>query len=230
MDKVAAAQRLQVELERVAESYGARAGVPDSVLSECTQLVFSKFPGLGIGEIREAYRMKAAGQLDVPKGKGEMWGGVFNADQLGAVLSAYMKSRRRALGAYLRLVEGEKRSQEQVERSARMQAEFDAQFPALIEKMKTEAKDWRDCPFWLFESAWKRGLISLEPGEKESILEDAMQLARIEAENAYAEAQEAGGLGVFRMRELRKAMDDEKGIEARAKTIARQITLFRKLC
>jgi len=230
IDRAFAACAVQVELERVAESYGARQDIPDTVFSECTQLVLSKFSGLGANEIREAYRMKAAGELEsIPKGRGEMWGGSFNADQLGAVLTAYMEQRRKALGAYLRHKQEEMEAAEKARIKQRQQEAFDREFPALIAKMQENAKDWRDCPFWLFEAAWKRGLIRLEPGEKESILEDARQLARLEAQNAYAEAEEAGGLGVFRMRELRKAIEDEKSIEARARTIARQITLYRKI-
>lgn len=230
MDKARAAGMIQIELERVAASYGARQDIGEGVFSECTQIIISKFPGIGVNEIREAYRMKAAGELEsLPKGKGEMWGGVFNAEQLGAVLAAYMQQRRKALAAYLRHKAEVMEAAEKEAIRERQRSEFERAFPALIEKMKEEAKDWRDCPFYLFEASWKRGLIRLEEGEKESIMEDARQLARMEAENAYAEAEESGGRGIFRMRELRKAMEDERGIEARAKTIARQLTLYRKI-
>ena len=230
MDKSQAAGLVQLELERVAEAYGARGEISDRVFSECTQFIIQKFPGLGVNEIREAYRMKAAGELEgLPKGKGEMYGGVFNADQLGAVLSAYMQQRRRALGAYLRHKAEEMEAAEKQQIKIRQQEEFNRKFPELIAKMKANAKDWRDCPFYLFEASWKRGLIRLDEGEKESIMADAMELASLEAENKYAEAVEAGGLGVFKMRELKKAVDDKDGIERRAKTIARQITLYRKI-
>lgn len=226
MQPAQAAGLLQVELERVAESYGARGQASPTVVSECTQLVMAKFPGLGVNEIREAYRMKAAGELEMPKGKGEMWGGVFNADQLGAILSAYMAQRKKALGAYLRLAEAEKERAEKENSIARKQAAFEAKFPALVEKMKKEARDWRDCPFYLYESARRRGLFRLEKEEAEGIFQDAIALARMEKQQAY---EEASGANVFRLRELHNAMLDQEGIEARAKVVARQLTLYRKL-
>ena len=230
MEKVEAAAKIQIELARVAESYGARSEVPDTVFSECTQLIMAKFPGLGVNEIREAYRMKAANELEIPGGKGEMWGGVFNADQLGAVLSAYMEQRRRALGAYLRNKQKEMEAAQQEQIRQRQQEEFDREFPALIEKMKAEAKDWRDCYFWLYESAKSRGLIHFDNvQEAQEIFQDALELARLEAENAYSDALEGGGLGVFKIRELQRAMENQAGLEARARTIARQITLYRKI-
>ena len=231
MEPAQATVHLQVELTEIAESYGARQGINDAVLSECTQLILSKFSGLGVHEIREAYRMKATGELEaLPEGKGEMWGGVFNAEQLGVVLKAYMEQRRKALGAYLQQQHSEMETAQKEAIRKRKQEEFNREFPGLIEKMKAEAQDWRDCPFWLYESAKSRGLIRFDNAQDaQAIFQDALELARLEASNAYADAQEQGGKSFWQLRELQKAMEDQKGIEARARTIARQITLYRKI-
>lgn len=228
MDKAQAAGQLQVELEWVAENYGARGTVPSTVLSECTQFILAKFPGLGVNEIREAYRMKASGELEIPKGKGEMWGGVFNADQLGAVLAAYMEHRRKALAAYLRNAHEERERQWKEERERAKIEAFEAKFPALIEKMKAEAKDWRECPFYLYEAAKRRGLFRLAKEEANGIYQDALALARLELEGEYQEAQ-GGGVSVFRLRELHRRATSQESLEGRAKVIARQVTLYRKL-
>jgi len=231
MDQAQASGLVQLELHRVAAAYGARNEISAEVFSECTQLILQKFPGLGVNEIREAYRMKAAGELEaLPKGKGEMYGGVFNAEQLGAVLAAYLEQRRKALAAYLRHQQNEMEAAERAQTKARQQEEFNRRFPELIENMKAEAQDWRDCPFWLYQSAKDRGLIRFDNAEEaHDIFQDAINLARLEAEEAYHDAQEVGGLGVFRMRELQRAMESQDSIQARARTIARQITLYRKI-
>lgn len=232
MDKARAAGMIQIELERVAASYGARQDIGEGVFSECTQLVISKFPGLGVNEIREAYRMKAAGELEsLPKGKGEMWGGVFDAGQLGAVLSAYMEQRRKALGAYLRRRQEDAEKAEKERNARERQAEFDRRFPDIIARMQASAKDWRDCPAHLYEGAKRRGLFRFDSiQEAHDIFQDALALARLEKEGAYQEALERGGAGMFRLRELKLEASSQEGIESRAKVIARQITLFRKLC
>lgn len=231
MDKAQAAILIQFELDRIAESYGARLEAGPAVLSECTQLVLSKFAGLGVNEIREAYRMKAAGELHIPKGKGEMWGGVFDAGQLGAVLSAYMEQRRKALGAYLRRRQEDAEKAEKERNARERQAEFDRRFPDIIARMQASAKDWRDCPAHLYEGAKRRGLFRFDSiQEAHDIFQDALALARLEKEGAYQEALERGGAGMFRLRELKLEASSQEGIESRAKVIARQITLFRKLC
>lgn len=231
MDKLQAAALIQAELEKVAESYGARLEAGPAVISECTQLIIAKFAGIGVNEIREAYRMKAAGELNIPKGKGEMWGGMFDAGQLGVVLSAYMEQRRKALGAYLRGHQEAAEKAQKERRAQERQAEFDRRFPEIISRMQARAKDWRDCPAHLYEGARRRGLFRFDSiQEAHDIFQDALALARLEKEGAYQEALERGGAGMFRLRELKLEASSHEGIESRAKVIARQITLFRKLC
>jgi len=219
-----AAAQLQVEMHKVAEAYGARSSISPEALKECVRLILSKFGGIGIHEIREAYRMKAAGELRMPKGKGEMWGGEWNASQLGEVLAAYMEHRRAALSAYNRLlheIEEEKRKAEVAERQ---KAEFLRKFPERVAQVQA-ATDWREVPEYIFDKCLADGLITFAPGEAHAILEDARELARIEHEEEIAEAIEAGkslrvhGLTLF----------GPTNIEGRAKAIARKLSLFRKL-
>ncbi|MCB9288890.1 MAG: hypothetical protein H6560_16400 [Lewinellaceae bacterium] len=90
--------RLMMAIKEVAQDYGARQAVLEETFTECVRITRKKFAGLGIGEVREAYRMWAAGELNMRKGEAEMYGGQFNAAQLGKVLAAYMEQRRVALG------------------------------------------------------------------------------------------------------------------------------------
>lgn len=222
-----AAAAVMMELPIVAQAYGGRREIDESVYKECVKLILSKFSALGANEIREAYRMKAAGELNMPKGKGEMWGGEFNAQQLGEVLTAYMESRRKALGAYIRAQQEQAESATRQARVEKMRREFEKNFPRRIEQIQNAA-DWREVPEYVFDAARRRGLIRFEHGEAEAILDDARELARLEAQNEYEEARE-GGASVFRLLSLRKMTEDEAGLEARAKVIARKISLFRKL-
>lgn len=222
-----AAGRLMMELPLVAQSYGARHEIDKEVYKECTRLVLSKFPGLGVNEIREAYRMKAAGELELPRGKGEMWGGEFNANQLGEVLAAYMEQRRRALGAYLKLVEEQRREAQRAEIVERQKADFLRIFPERVRQV-SEAKDWREVPEYIFDECRRRKMLKFEPGEADRIMQDAREMAKMEAEYEYEQGVEQG-LGVFKLKALRKIADDSTSLEERAKVIARKITLFRKL-
>lgn len=222
-----AAGAVMMELPIVAQAYGGRHEIDDAVYKECVKLILSKFPGLGVNEIREAYRMKAAGELNLPKGKGEMWGGEFNANQLGEVLAAYMEVRRRALGKYLNMKQEQKEAAEKAERAERMQREYLEKFPELIAAMIEKANDWRDCSAHYFDEALRLGMIQFAPGEAQAILEDARELARMEHEQEIEEAREAGK-SLFYLRSLERLPGDY-GLEGKAKVIARKLSLFRKL-
>lgn len=228
MDMVEASARLMMEIPLIAQAYGGRVQIDPEVYKECVRLVLAKFGAIGVNEIREAYRMKAAGELGIEKGKGEMWGGEFNAQQLGDVLTAYMDVRRRALSAYLKLKQAQDEAAEKAATEERMQREYLEKFPELIQSMAEKAQDWRDCPPHYFEEAMRRGLIVFDPGEALEILEDAKELARIEHEEAIEEARTAGK-SIFHIQSMER-LGGEYGQGGRAKVIARKISLFRKLC
>lgn len=214
---------VQEEINRIADSYGARKEINRTVLSECTQLVLTKFVGLRAEEIREAYRMKAAGELEVG-GEGVMWGGVFDANQLGAVLSAYIGHRQKALRAFSDLKE--KREKEAA--IAKKQEAFEKEFPKTIEKLKEKAESWMDCPEWIYDSARARGMITFKPGEAQEIFEQAMQTAKAEAQAEHEEGKK-GGRNLFQLKELEKAMGESE-VGSRAQVIARKMSVYRKLC
>lgn len=222
-DPLKATALIQTEINRVATSYGATKEVDSKVLSECLQLVLTKFINLRAEEIREAYRMKAAGELEVG-GDGTMWGGVFNASQLGAVLSAYTRHRQKTIRAFSDLMEKQAKKTE----VARKKEAFEKEFPKTIEKLKEKAESWMDCPEWIYDSARARGMITFEPGEGNAIFEEALKVAKAEAQ-AECDEGKKGGKNLFQLKELEKAMGENK-VESRAQVIARKMSVFRKLC
>lgn len=207
-----------MELPVIAQQYGAREVITPSVLKECVLLVLEKFQAIGINEIREAYRLKASGFLDAPGA--EMWGGTFNADQLGKVLTAYLIHRRKIVATIIE----EKERAEEVDRATKRREDFDRRFPGMIEAAKKEVTDWRDVPEYWYDAARRRGWIDFEDGEAQRIYDEAKELARMEFEEEHESAP------VFRKAALQAAIlgkgDD---LEFCAKNYARKITVFRKL-
>lgn len=207
------------ELSEVAGEYGARHDIAEKVLQEAARLVVQKFPFLGLHEIREAYRMWATGDIQV-KGA-EMYGGEFNAAQVGKILSAYNEQRKKALAEYLRHRMEEMERRERELRAEKARQEYEENFERLLSECTAE--DWRDVPHHWFGTAWRRGMIELSLEEIEDIKRDALQLAEIELQN---EKEETGS--PFARNNLEKYIKDG-GVEERARTIAMKITVFRKL-
>lgn len=224
-----ASAKVMQQVRHLADAYGARREISEPALFEAVKVIREKFSFLSVDEIAEAYRQWAAGELDMKKKDAEMYGGQFSAAQAGKILDAYSSNRKKIVGAYLREKQARNEQEAKEQADAKKIAAFDAKFPAIVAKMKSEAKDWRDCPFYIYQAAKDRGLFQIGKEEALEIYADAMSLARMEAENAYEQAQ-GGGKGFFQLRDLARAVQDEEGIESRAKVIARQITLFRKLC
>lgn len=213
-----AARLLFQQLPIIAQEYGARQKLAGHVLKECVSLVLEKFKTIGINEIREAYRLKSAGHLQAPGS--EMWGGEFNADQIGKVLTAYVDHRRRIIDAYLKEVEAQKER----ERSEYRRREFDKKFPNMIEKARKEKTDWRDIPEYWYVAAMKRGMIEFEDGEAQLIFEEAKELAKMEYSEEYENASP-----IKKIKLQAAALGHGDDLEFRAKLYARKISVFRKL-
>jgi len=200
------------ELPLIAQDYGAMSYNLD-IQHECVKLILDKFSHLAIGEIREAYREYASGESDV-KG-GEMYYGVFNAMNLGKVLTAYSENRRKVLAAILTEASDSKRMSEDERRKAKQKARFDKEFPITLMKAKEKIDHWRDVPEYFYHSAMKRGYIKFEKGEGQAILNDAKELVDME----LTEWEETN-TNRFRRKPDRESL---------AKSIARKITVFRKI-
>ena len=221
-DQVNASARLMTsELDHIAKNYGARQEIEKDSLKEMTKFIVENFGFLALDEIRKAYQMWASEEIKVEGG--EIYGGVFNVRQIGKVLAAYNEKRKAVLGNYLRIVQEEKERIEQEKREQEMKARFEIEFPARLMKAKETITDWREVPEYFYDSIQKRWGIEFEPGEAQEIFEDAKEIARLEIAGTLADSFGGGLKARF------EAMDREKAFEEIAKTIARKITVFRKI-
>lgn len=217
---------IEAQVKFICESYGARVKVGKEPLKEAARIVREKFAFIAPEEITEAYRLWACGEIQAPGA--EMYGGQFNAAQLGKILSAYCEKRRPLIGAYLRELQREEWEQKKAGHANAWREHYENNFEEAIRKLKARAKGWQDVGAHLYATALRRGLIRFGPGEAQQVYEEALQCAREEAKAAYEKGRN-GGHSFFQLRELEKAMADEKSIEERAREIARKISVFRKL-
>ncbi len=217
---------VEAQVKFICENYGAREKVAKGALKEATRNVREKFAFIAPEEITEAYRLWSCGEIKAPGA--EMYGGQFHPGQLGKILAAYCQKRRQVIGAYLREREREEWEQKKAAHAQAWKEHYENNFDKIIEQLKSKAGSWQDAGAHLYDTAHRRGLIHFEPGEAQQIYQEALRHAREEAETAYEQGRR-GGRTIFQLRELEKAMADEKGIEARAKEIARKMSVYRKL-
>lgn len=177
----------------VAVRYGVRKEPEHGTLDECIRLVGSKFNYLSPVEIKEAYRMWAAGKLEIGS-SAEMWGGEINARNLGAVLSAYAEWRKKDMAKYLSAVQQEREEKTREEKTAKAKAEFETNLFAELDEAVKDYEDWKQVkPYW-FSALWKRKLISMTDEQIEQIKVDATEEAKKERENREKTARDEGKL------------------------------------
>ena len=168
---------LSMELMRIAESYGAQEKMSDIILEECSSLIKSYFAMLGVGELREAFQMAAAGEL--PNQDFKIYYGKFNAEILSSVLRAYRSYRQKVVA---QLVEYQSR-QSQAELDNRQHEQkrlaFDATFPDLVKDAKAKKKysSWHSVPVFWYHVAQRLGILKMDRAEKEVIWKEAQPLA-----------------------------------------------------
>lgn len=211
------ARVLAQQLPFIAQEYGARTAILPHVQSECIRLILEKFGHIGFNEIREAYRLYASGEIRI-KG-GEMYGGEFNAGQLGKVLSAYNEHRKQIIAAYTEALHVTAEEIEEAKRAEESRMRFEAKFREWLKKAKAEQTDWRDIPAYYYDAAMNRGLIEFKPGEKRQIWEDALILAETEFQE---DVESEFGRKV-------NAVLQQDQLEGRARVIAQKLSVFRKL-
>lgn len=212
-------------IRSVALDYGGNNDIAAQTLVECIRLVQSEFAFLGVNEIRIAYRQWAVNKTDAGK-RGEMYGGSINAAQVGAVLAAYVGKRRQIVKALTDAAHAVRIAERKERRTAAAKARFWDDLKSAIDRARSgEVTDWRQVPFFWYESLKKRGYINFEPGEAQGIYEEAKELAIIEAGNRIEGVN--GIRKIEAMREYERIIGELEPNEA--KTIAQRLSVFRKV-
>lgn len=220
MDPKSALGQLLVTIPMVAKDYGGRKVLADSMVEEAADFVLEKFSHLAAEEIREAYRRKAAGELDI---QAEMWGGEFSVDQLGQVLTAYNEKRKKEMAAYLVAIEEARQEEARKAKAERLRENFEGEFLRALEEAKTKCKGWEDVPLFWFDSAKDRKMFTWAPGEADAILAEARMLA------AGIMADMGKRFELQTIAERWKQGNQPTTLEELAKSIARRLSVWRKL-
>lgn len=106
---------ISLELEACAKTYVACPNTDDEAFDEIIEFVAAKFGGLNVSEIREAFRLVAAKQIDVDL---KAWYGQFTVMMMGEVLTAYMDWRERLQRLVLEKMAAERAAKRGAERAA----------------------------------------------------------------------------------------------------------------
>lgn len=215
LPKDVAAAALGEQIDKLSRQYGAREKPDPETVRECLALVGTKFAYLAPDELREAYRMFAAGEIE--HAAGEMYGGRMNARQLGAILTAYVDHRKYEMAAYLRAKHEMEEEREKAEKAEKAKRGFEESFLSELAQAVESCEDWREIPEYWYQSLKDRGMIEFTKEEAFQIYEDAGQLTILEENNRIKEKQETGN--IFR---------DIAPRENIQKSIARKLTVFRK--
>jgi len=212
MDTLSANLQVLHAVTEVSLTYGARAEVSVGIYRECVAVMLTKFQHLAPEEILEAFRANAAGEIDT-KGRGEMYGGEFNASNFTAIISAFAAKRKIVVAAYSNAKFAAEAALAEEQRRQAAISEFEESLPEKIRSMILTAESWEDCPAYLFASMRKRGLLDIDRATADEILVLAQQTAISEA---AAEKMSQKPI-LYRL---------EQSPADRAKVIARQMSLW----
>ena len=201
-------------LSILAIQYGARKQIHSEVLKECTTLVLSKFSRLALDDLKEAYRQFAAGEIS-PKGA-EMYGGEFNATQVGKILAAYCKRRDEINRLIINVTDAHREKQEQQKRAEEMRQNFIDSMPDKIKKLQNQNTNWQEVPDYWWDYCKSNALFELDDEGYQHYWNLAQIAAKKEHEKAIAEESDR-----MNYRQLLAKKDHT----ARAKVIARQMVI-----
>ena len=216
---------LSGELQQLANQYGNRQQVDEAVLDECMEIVISRYGHLGLNEIREAYRMWVAKDLGEMK-EAEMYGGVYQARHLGAVLSAYDEKRKSVFAMLHKKADEAKAEHLSKQQHEQRQKEFDGWFVKEVANKKGSTESWQDVPEYWYKTALRLGMIEINKEEANQTWIKATAVAKREMTN---ELQEEPNLITRKSLLQSLELPNSESLTTRAKVIARKMTVFEKL-
>ena len=216
---------LYAEITNVIRDYGTRKAVQPEIMNEAVRLVLEKFGFLGANEIREAYRQHAAGETQTPAG--EMYGGEFNARQLGAILEVYNERRKKIIADYLNAKAEERSHWEEEVRAAKAQSQFETNFFTSIIQARYDQTPWRKIPAAWYDFAEARGWIA--PTKKEKVAAWNRAIDEYEGEKADLTMQEHTTKGSEAARELLRRMESGENAQARVIAISKKLLFHEKM-
>lgn len=141
---------LHTEVKFCAATYCAAPNTEREVLEESARFIARQFGHLNISEIREAFRLAAAGKIEADL---TTYYGMFSVNILGRVLNAYDDYRTQTYREVRARINAEQQQRENEQRAERMKEQFGTiaeQFQALTER-NDKYPTWQSLPGWFAE-------------------------------------------------------------------------------
>lgn len=146
-DALKCSAAVQLEIEDCATAYCAAPNTESETITESVRFILTQFGHLNISEIRESFRLAAAGKIEVNL---NAYHGLFSVRILGDVLNAYADYRTQ--------MAREERAREQ-QRIAALEIDIRAEelkerFGTLadnlaeLQEVNTKYARWQDLPYW----------------------------------------------------------------------------------
>jgi uncharacterized protein YktA (UPF0223 family) len=198
-------------IKKVAKLYGNMEDLDHETGKECLRQLANSFKNISIGEIMEAYRIWAAGDL------GEIYANNFSPKQFTAILSAYVKEiRRKTLADYYKDIDQIEKAKQR-EKAKAAQAEYEKTFPAMIEAQK--GQPWQEMKSHWYDTAIRLNIIT-EPttAEKWQYMDKAKAEHRKEQQDKPVFIE--GTFKAMALKEFERTVQD-----SRIKTIAKLMIL-----
>lgn len=154
-----------MEIKYCAVTYCAAPNTEPETLKEAARFVITQYSGLAFHEIREAFRLAAAGKVEASLAA---YHGQFSVRILGEVLSAYNDFRTQAartIRARIRAQEAEKENADRAEAMRQYFGTLAEQFQALVEQ-NTKYQRWQDLPGWFCERLVREDIPGFSIDEK----------------------------------------------------------------
>lgn len=214
-----AALQIGALLPKLAKRYGANSHIGFDILEGCQELILNQFKELSVEEIETAYELWSGGKLEVKNA--DMYHGIFNVSQLGKILSAYSKRRKKIIAVLIH-EQGENRIQaERAAKNEKLKDSFESDFVKIFEKKRGEIKEWKDVPSWWWGTMKKRKWIPFTRDEALEAYDEAGELAE-----KYTKIIQ----GENRVNQAIKRFDLVRDVDAKSlrQNIAGQLMIFKK--
>jgi hypothetical protein len=186
--------------------------------TEASAMIINKFGGLGVNEIREAFRLAASNVISCDL---RAFNGRISIQVIGTCLNAYSEYRKPIAAEILRMKTEQEKKEEQ-ERAELDKIEYQKKVTDWFESEYTP-KDIYDCPFYFLDTLIELGIVAITTEQKHDFFRKAKALRLNEIEHSKKrtetidEIQKANRL-------LSQTMEgDENGIVT---NIAKRMALF----
>lgn len=218
VDSYSLALSLTAELQDCAMQYAGCPNTDTSVFDEAVEFVVAQFGYLSLGEIRHAFRLAAANELD---GVGlETYYGLFTVGMLGKLLAGYKSYRDRITSEVLKAEKEAGFAQAQVVKSEQWDS---GKWAARRLEVLQGIEDHGQATAYDYDFFTSAGTIEVTQEQKEQAWKDAFFVAQAEVQDSVLR----GDWSMKRVLDKIVAGQKDDGFSAKRMVIAKQLLVFR---